>query len=120
MKYLKTFENLNNTKKYILCLLNSKDRWDRNYYNEGIEPVYVIFKILKIEPNNSNYYDTTLKITYEYQNEDNYSDRRSNRIDNKDYVFFNDIKDKIIYQSNNPKEVLDKLKLIGQTSKFNL
>lgn len=119
MKHLKTFENLNNSKKFLLCLLIKEDRWDRNFYNEGEEPVYVIFKVLKHE-SNSNYYDTTLKILYEYQNENMYSDRRMVKINNKEYYRFKNIKDKIIYQANTSKDVFDKLSLIIQSNKFNL
>jgi len=120
MKYLKTYENLNVPKEYILCLLDHKDRWDRNFYHEGKEPVYVIFKVLKHEKNNSNYYDTDLKIIYEYQDEDNYCDRRWDKIRNEERLFFESIKDKIIYQSNNSKDVLNKLNIIRQSNKFNL
>jgi len=119
MKYLNTFENLNNPKKYLLCLLNKEDRWDRNFYNEGEEPVYVIFKILKHD-SNSNYYDTTLKILYEYQDEKNYSDRRMGKIGNREYYRFKNLDNKIVYQANTSKDVFDKLSLIIQSKKFNL
>ena len=119
MKYLKTYENLNVLKEYILCLLDHKDRWDRNFYHEGKEPVYVIFKVLKHE-SNSNYYDTTLKILYEYQNENNFSDRRYGKINNKEYYRFENLKDKIIYQAITSQDCVDKLSLIIQSNKFNL
>jgi len=122
MKYLKTFEKLNNPKKYLLCLLNKEDRWNRNFYNKGEEPVYVIFKVLHMYSNinNDNLYDIELKILYEYQDEHNYSDRRMGKINNKEYYRFKNLNDKIVYQANTSKDVFDELSLIIQTNKFNL
>jgi len=121
MKYLKTFERLNtDLKKYILCKLSYSDRWDRNYHNEGEEPVYVIYKILPNDSGINNYEKEKLKIVYEYQNEHNFSDRRCERKNNIEYIYTEKLNDMIIYQSNNSKDIIDKLSLIIKTEKFNL
>lgn len=120
MKYLKTFEAINKHKKYILCKLDYKDRFDKNFKSESKEPVYVIFNLLKTDCDKYFGYDTELKIIYEYQNDNNFSDRRWDKINNIEWVMFDNIKLKIISQSNNSTELINNLKLIAQTDKFNL
>ena len=123
MKYLKTFENSKKKfKNYILCKVSYADRWDRNYHNEGKEPVYIIYKILINDGGIyiNDYNVTKLKIIYEYENENNFSDRRNERKNNIEYMHTDRMNDYIIYQANTSKDVFDKLSLIIQSNKFNL
>jgi hypothetical protein len=101
MKYLKTYEEIdNNFKKYIIIIVNK---------------TYSILKINKIY--NDNAYDKFEMIQIYHL----YKDKLTKIDNNKKHIFsVKYIKPKILFESNDLEECLKILPIIAETIKYNI